>query len=231
MSCPLGPAPRSTVLECTSYRALAAKPLPMNADLEKLVRLHHAEADLKRVEAALAEIPRKRRDALEALARERARLDEARSALDGSQKARKQHEAQVQDLEAKRSKYKGQLMEVKTNKEYTAVLHEIEGVEREIKGREDRDPRGDGEGRGSAGSGQARGDRLQGRRERSEEGRRRARCRGGPARERSGPAAGRARRRGRVGSRRTRASCTRGLLASAAAASRRRATACARPAT
>ena len=28
-------------------------------------------------------------------------------------------------------------MEVKTNKEYTAVLHEIEGVEREIKARED----------------------------------------------------------------------------------------------
>jgi predicted nucleic acid-binding Zn-ribbon protein len=43
----------------------------------------------------------------------------------------------VQDLETKRSKYKGQLMEVKTNKEYTAVLHEIEGVERDIKARED----------------------------------------------------------------------------------------------
>ena len=43
----------------------------------------------------------------------------------------------VQDLEAKRSKYKGQLMEVKTNKEYTAMLHEIEGVEREIRSRED----------------------------------------------------------------------------------------------
>jgi predicted nucleic acid-binding Zn-ribbon protein len=28
-------------------------------------------------------------------------------------------------------------MEVKTNKEYTAMLHEIEGVERDIKGRED----------------------------------------------------------------------------------------------
>jgi predicted nucleic acid-binding Zn-ribbon protein len=28
-------------------------------------------------------------------------------------------------------------MEVKTNKEYTAMLHEIEGVEREIRGRED----------------------------------------------------------------------------------------------
>ena len=43
----------------------------------------------------------------------------------------------MQDLETKRSKYKGQLMEVKTNKEYTAMLHEIEGVEREIRSRED----------------------------------------------------------------------------------------------
>jgi hypothetical protein len=109
----------------------------MNPDLEKLVRLHHVEADLKRVEAELAEIPHRRRVGEDATARERARLDAARAALDVSQKARKQHEAQVQDLETKRSKYKGQLMEVKTNKEYTAVLHEIEGVERDIKARED----------------------------------------------------------------------------------------------
>ena len=43
----------------------------------------------------------------------------------------------MQDLEGKRSKYKGQLMDVKTNKEYTAMLHEIETVEREIRERED----------------------------------------------------------------------------------------------
>jgi uncharacterized protein len=109
----------------------------MNPDLEKLVRLHHAEADLKRVESELAEIPRRKQAVAEALAHDRARLDAARAAFEASQKARKQHESQVQDLEAKRSKYKGQLMEVKTNKEYTAMLHEIEGVEREIKGRED----------------------------------------------------------------------------------------------
>ena len=123
--------------ECPSYRARAASSLRMNPDLEKLVRLHHAEADLKRVEAELAEIPRKKSALAEGLAGERSRLDAAKAALDGSQKARKLHEVQVQDLETKRSKYKGQLMEVKTNKEYTAMLHEIEGVEREIKGRED----------------------------------------------------------------------------------------------
>jgi len=125
------------MLECISYRARAASSLRMNPDLEKLVRLHHAEADLKRVEADLAEIPRKKSALAEGLAGERSRLDAAKAALDGSQKARKLHEVQVQDLETKRSKYKGQLMEVKTNKEYTAMLHEIEGVEREIKGRED----------------------------------------------------------------------------------------------
>jgi predicted nucleic acid-binding Zn-ribbon protein len=109
----------------------------MNPDLEKLVRLHHAEAELKRVESELAEIPRLRQGIEERLARNRKHLDAARAALEASQKARKLNEGSVQDLEAKRSKYKGQLMEVKTNKEYTAVLHEIEGVERDIKARED----------------------------------------------------------------------------------------------
>jgi len=109
----------------------------MNPDLEKLVRLHHAEAELKRVETELGDIPKKRRDIDERLDRDRRHLDGAKAALEASQKARKQNEASVQDLEAKRSKYKGQLMEVKTNREYTAMLHEIEGVERDIKARED----------------------------------------------------------------------------------------------
>jgi hypothetical protein len=109
----------------------------MNADLEKLIRLHHVEADLKRAETELAEMPRLGKEIDDRLARDRARLDAAKAALEASMKARKQNEAAVQDLEAKRSKYKGQLMEVKTNKEYTAVLHEIEGVERDIKARED----------------------------------------------------------------------------------------------
>jgi uncharacterized protein len=109
----------------------------MNADLEKLVHLHHVETDLKRAETELAEAPRLRKEIEDRLARDRARLDAAKAALEASLKTRKQNEAAVQDLEAKRSKYKGQLMEVKTNKEYTAVLHEIEGVERDIKARED----------------------------------------------------------------------------------------------
>jgi predicted nucleic acid-binding Zn-ribbon protein len=111
--------------------------MSMNPTLEKLVLLHRTETQLKHVDAELAEIPKKRKEIEERLGRDRAHLDGAKAALDASQKARKQNEAAVQDLETKRSKYKGQLMDVKTNKEYTAVLHEIEGVERDIKARED----------------------------------------------------------------------------------------------
>src|SRR5436309_5967703 len=109
----------------------------MNPDLERLVQLQRAESELKRVEADREAVPRVRGELAGRLAEERGRPDAARSGLDGCQKARRQHEQGLQDLEAKRSKYKGQLMDVKTNKEYTAMLHEIETVEREIRSRED----------------------------------------------------------------------------------------------
>jgi hypothetical protein len=109
----------------------------MKPELERLIQLQRAESDLRQVQSDLARIPQQKAEADAALAQERGRLDAAREALGGSQKNRRQHESSLQDLEGKRSKYKGQLMEVKTNKEYTAMLHEIENVEREIRGIED----------------------------------------------------------------------------------------------
>jgi predicted nucleic acid-binding Zn-ribbon protein len=110
----------------------------MNPELERLVELQRAETELRRVQVELARIPQQKAEIDQRLAQERSRLEAAREAMATSQKARRQHESGLQDLEGKRSKYKGQLMEVKTNKEYTAMLHEIEAVEREIRGTEDR---------------------------------------------------------------------------------------------
>ena len=109
----------------------------MNPDLDGLIRLQRAESELRRVESQLTEVPLRKAEIEGQLAKERAQLDAAKESLETSQKSRRRHEAELQDLETKRSKYKGQLMEVKTNKEYTAVLHEIETVEREIRTRED----------------------------------------------------------------------------------------------
>lgn len=109
----------------------------MIPDLDGLIRLQAVESELRRTDGDLAHLPGRQAELEARLAAERGRLDALRGSLDTSQKTRKREEGTLQDLEAKRSKYKGQLMEVKTNKEYTAMLHEIEGVEREIRSRED----------------------------------------------------------------------------------------------
>src|SRR5262245_42749042 len=109
----------------------------MHADLEKLIALQQAEVELRRVEGQLKDVPRARSEMEARLAPGGGGVDAAGTERADSKQARRQHEGALQDVEAKRSKYKGQLMEVKTNKEYTAMLHEIEGVEREIRERED----------------------------------------------------------------------------------------------
>lgn len=109
----------------------------MHPDLETLVDLHHADVELRHFDSELAALPQKKAAIEARIVADRAALDAAKGALDGLSKDRKRLELEVQDFEAKRSKYKGQLGEVKTNKEYTALLHEIENVEREIRSRED----------------------------------------------------------------------------------------------
>jgi predicted nucleic acid-binding Zn-ribbon protein len=109
----------------------------MDPELDKLIRLQAATTELRKVEAELAEVPRQKTELDATLASERARLESAQEALDSCQKDRRRHEGELQDLETRRSRYKEQLMAVKTNREYTAMLHEIEAVEREIRERED----------------------------------------------------------------------------------------------
>lgn len=110
----------------------------MHPDLAKLVELQRADSALKLAQAALDEVPRRRAEQERRMTEERARLDTAKAALEQCQKARRQHEGELQTLQSKHARYQEQLMGVKTNKEYTAMLHEIEGVKREIVGCEDR---------------------------------------------------------------------------------------------
>ncbi len=109
----------------------------MHPDLATLVDLHHADVELRRFENELKTLPEKKSRIEAQIVADRAALDAAKAALDILGKDRKRLELEVQDFEARRAKYKNQLSEVKTNKEYTALLHEIEGVDREILSRED----------------------------------------------------------------------------------------------
>lgn len=110
----------------------------MNSDLEKLIRLQQLETTAEDARRRIAEQP-ERSHALDA------RLQQARDVLAGvkarlaaAQEKRRADEKDVAAVQTRLAKYKDQLLEVKTNREYTAMLHEIEAAQNDIKVREDR---------------------------------------------------------------------------------------------
>ena len=58
--------------------------------------------------------------------------------IDASQTARREIDKELAAVQGRLSKYKGQLMEVKTNKEYQAMQHEIAAAEQGVREHEDR---------------------------------------------------------------------------------------------
>src|SRR5208283_141413 len=61
-----------------------------------------------------------------------------RVAAKGDEANRKKFEANIKDLQGKISKYRDQSLDVKTNDQYKALLHEIQFAEQEIRLNEDR---------------------------------------------------------------------------------------------
>jgi predicted nucleic acid-binding Zn-ribbon protein len=109
----------------------------MHPDLERLIKLQELDNGAESARRRIAEIPA-RVEALQArLAdRERAPVD-CRARLADNQTARRNIEKDLAAVQSRLSKYKDQLMQVKTNKEYQAMQHEIATAEREVRGFED----------------------------------------------------------------------------------------------
>lgn len=59
-------------------------------------------------------------------------IAQGREELEAGEKLRRDKEAELQDCEAQKTKYQGQTALVKTNTEYTTLLHEIEMVTQRI---------------------------------------------------------------------------------------------------
>jgi uncharacterized protein len=94
--------------------------------LEKLLRLQEVALAIEKLNRELTAIPVRIQDLDQSLARHRAEVAKAKDDLATHQKDRRKLEGDLQAVEAKIGKYQTQLMEVKTNKEYTAMLHEID---------------------------------------------------------------------------------------------------------
>jgi predicted nucleic acid-binding Zn-ribbon protein len=92
----------------------------LNPDLQHLIHLQDLDLAAERVR------------------RRTAAVAGTKSRMEASQAARREIDKELAAVQGRLSKYKGQLMEVKTNKEYQAMQHEIQAAEQLVRDQEDR---------------------------------------------------------------------------------------------
>ncbi len=112
--------------------------MDLRHDINILVSIAKIDADLSGLRTELQGLPGKL-DLNAKMAAEAERSEkEANDHLQQLKKERRDLEVKLEDDAELVKKYKTQLLDIKTNKEYTALLKEIENLEKEIDGKEER---------------------------------------------------------------------------------------------
>jgi predicted nucleic acid-binding Zn-ribbon protein len=110
----------------------------MLSDLKNLMELQVADREIKRLKDEVAALPKRVAAIENKLAATKAELEKAKAEVKGDEAAKKKHETSIQDLQGKISKYRDQSLDVKTNDQYKALMHEIEFAQQEVRANEDR---------------------------------------------------------------------------------------------
>ena len=110
----------------------------MLPDIENLLKLQDTDKEIRRLQDEIAEFPRRVAVIEQKLAGTKAQLEKAQGAVKADEAARRKYDTAINDLRGKISKYRDQSLDVKTNDQYKALLHEIQFAEKEIAGNEDK---------------------------------------------------------------------------------------------
>jgi predicted nucleic acid-binding Zn-ribbon protein len=109
----------------------------MNADLKQLIRLQGIDLSIQQIQASMEQFPGISKALDDKLRNATVGLEEARENSKNNNAARKKLEVEVGVLEGKISKYREQMLAVKTNEAYKALQTEIEHAQTAIRGLED----------------------------------------------------------------------------------------------
>jgi predicted nucleic acid-binding Zn-ribbon protein len=110
----------------------------MSPDLERLIKLQHLETTIAEARAAIASHPQRLADADARLNGATQAVAVAKEQLKANQDARRALEKDVAVYQGRLTKFKDQLMEVKTNREYQAMQHEIATAQTDLGSVEER---------------------------------------------------------------------------------------------
>ena len=107
------------------------EPRVVDAQLKTLIDLQGVDTRIATLEAEAARLPKEIAAIHAALDAMKQEVDGAKARLDITRKDQRAKEKDLEVVQAKRSKTEARLYEVKTNKEYSAVLAEIEEIKQE----------------------------------------------------------------------------------------------------
>jgi uncharacterized protein len=110
----------------------------MHPDLVKLFELQRIDAEIARLRAEIAALPKRVVVIEAALAGHISAVEKAKSAEKANEQSRRKYEGEIQNVQQKISKYRDQMLAVKNNDEYRALGNEIKFAEDAIRGFEDK---------------------------------------------------------------------------------------------
>jgi hypothetical protein len=110
----------------------------MSPDLERLIRLQQLDMDAETRRRTLADLPAALQALDERVTTRQNALDAIKARLSENQAARRSLDKELAVVQGRLTKFKDQLMEVKTNKEYLAMQHEISMAQDGVRGFEDK---------------------------------------------------------------------------------------------
>jgi uncharacterized protein len=104
----------------------------MSPDLEALIQLQQLDTTIAEARAKIASHPQRLAEADARLSDAERSVEEAAERLKNNQEARRALEKDASVFQSRLTKFKDQLSEVKTNREYQAMQHEIETAKTEL---------------------------------------------------------------------------------------------------
>src|SRR6201993_784409 len=110
----------------------------MLPEIENLLKLQDTDKEIRRLQDEVAELPKRVAVIEQKLAGTKAQLEKAQAAVKADEASRRKYDANITELRGKISKYRHQSLDVKTNDQYKALLHEIQFAEKEISANEDK---------------------------------------------------------------------------------------------
>jgi predicted nucleic acid-binding Zn-ribbon protein len=109
----------------------------MNSDLKQLIRLQSIDIAIQELRTRVDRFPGISKALDQKLKTAQSAVDGAKDRAKSNQGSRKKLETEISSFETKISKYRDQMMAVKTNEEYRALQHEIEHAQNAIRKIED----------------------------------------------------------------------------------------------